>query len=136
MTIGPLTYDWMAALTFVATLVLVTLSGQFLAARIPALKRTWETNREVDRQKLSKERFRRSVKASNRAGLFTNLGFYLLVLPFSVSLEPRPLWRHVVDILVVLAVFDFFYYLTHRFLFHGRGPLVKIHALHHQARKP
>jgi sterol desaturase/sphingolipid hydroxylase (fatty acid hydroxylase superfamily) len=32
-------------------------------------------------------------------------------------------------------VFDFFYYLTHRFLFHGRA-LRKVHALHHQARTP
>jgi sterol desaturase/sphingolipid hydroxylase (fatty acid hydroxylase superfamily) len=32
-------------------------------------------------------------------------------------------------------VFDFFYYLTHRFLFHGKL-LNKVHALHHQARTP
>jgi sterol desaturase/sphingolipid hydroxylase (fatty acid hydroxylase superfamily) len=64
-----------------------------------------------------------------------NVVFYLSVLPFSVSLAPRPLWRHVVDIAVVLLVFDLFYYATHRFLFHGR-PLRKIHALHHQARTP
>ena len=32
-------------------------------------------------------------------------------------------------------IFDFFYYLTHRFLFHGKL-LRKVHSLHHQARKP
>ena len=38
-------------------------------------------------------------------------------------------------IVVVLMVFDFFYYLTHRFVFHGKL-LNKVHALHHQARTP
>ena len=57
------------------------------------------------------------------------------MLPFCVSLESRPLWRHAVDVVLVLMVFDFFYYLTHRFLFHGKL-LRKVHALHHQARTP
>ncbi len=35
----------------------------------------------------------------------------------------------------MLLVFDFFYYLTHRFLFHGKL-LRKVHSLHHQARTP
>jgi sterol desaturase/sphingolipid hydroxylase (fatty acid hydroxylase superfamily) len=136
MTIGSLTYDWMAALAFLATLVLLTWIGRFLAFKVPALQKMREMNHEVDREKLSRKRFREAVKVNNRAGLITNLVFYFTILPFSVSLEARPLWRHAVDIVVVLAVFDFFYYLTHRFLFHGRGPLVKVHALHHQARKP
>ncbi len=80
-------------------------------------------------------RFREAVKVNNRAGLITNVIFFLAVLPFCVSLESRPLWRHAVDIVVVLLVFDFFYYLTHRFLFHGKL-LRKVHSLHHQARTP
>ena len=31
-------------------------------------------------------------------------------------------------------VYDFFYYLTHRFVFHGKGYFRKVHAVHHQAR--
>ena len=136
MTIGSLTYNWVAALVFLATLFILTLIGRFLVFKIPALQRSREMNKEADREKLSKPRFRQAVDANNRAGLITNLAFYFLILPFSVSLEARPLWRHVVDIVAVLAVFDFFYYLVHRFVFHGRGPLVKVHALHHQARTP
>nr|WP_241696029.1 sterol desaturase family protein [Solimonas terrae] len=37
-------------------------------------------------------------------------------------------------------VYDFFYYLTHRFAFHdggfGPGPLMWVHAIHHQNRNP
>ena len=52
-----------------------------------------------------------------------------------MSLEPRPLWRYGVEIVAVLMVYDFMYYLTHRFVFHGKL-LRKVHALHHQVRKP
>ena len=31
-------------------------------------------------------------------------------------------------------VYDFFYYLMHRFLFHGQGYFRRVHAVHHQAR--
>jgi hypothetical protein len=61
--------------------------------------------------------------------------FYLAILPFCLNLAPRPLWRHALDAIAVLMVFDFLYYLTHRFLFHGKA-LRKVHALHHQARTP
>ena len=130
-----MTYDWQAALTFLGTLIVVTVAGRFVAFRIPELQRMRELNHEADRRKLARKRFREWVRVNNRAGLLANVAFYLAVLPFSVSLEPRPSWRHAFDIVAVLLVYDFFYYLTHRFLFHGR-PLRKIHALHHQARTP
>lgn len=130
-----MSYDWLAALAFIATLVLLTTVGQALVFRVPALARMRELNREADRVKLSRPRFREAVKRNNRSGLLTNLAFYVAILPFCVNLEPRPLWRNLVDIVVVLMVFDFFYYLTHRFLFHGKA-LRKVHALHHQARTP
>jgi sterol desaturase/sphingolipid hydroxylase (fatty acid hydroxylase superfamily) len=128
-------YDWMAALVFLGTLIGLTVIGRFLAFRVPALQRMRELNREADRTKLARKRFAEAVKVNNRAGLGANLVFYVAILPFCVSLAPRPLWRHAMDIAAVLLVYDFFYYLTHRFLFHGK-PLRKVHALHHQARKP
>ena len=133
--IDSLHYDWIAALAFLATLVGLTVVGRRLVFQIPALARMRELNREADAKKMARPRFREAVKASNRAGLYTNLVFYAAILPFCVSLEPRPLWRHAVDVLAVLLVFDFMYYLTHRFLFHGKL-LRKVHSLHHQARTP
>ena len=128
-------YDWLAALAFFATLTALTLAGSFLAFRVPALQRMRELNREADERKLARERFREAVKSNNRAGLILNWAFYVAVLPFCVSFEARPLWRHAVDAAAVLLVFDFFYYWTHRYVFHGK-PMRKQHALHHQARTP
>lgn len=130
-----MSYDWRAALVFLATLVALTALGRFLAFRVPALRRMRDFNRAADRIKLSSERFREAVRVNNRAGLLANLVFYVTVLPFCVSLAPRPLWRHAVDVVAVLMLYDFLYYLTHRFVFHGRL-LRRVHALHHQARTP
>lgn len=38
--------------------------------------------------------------------------------------------------LAILLVYDFFYYLMHRFAFHGVGWLKKVHAVHHIVRAP
>lgn len=130
-----MTYDWLAAIVFLITLTVLTIVGRFLAFRVPALQRMRELNHEADASKMARKRFREAVRVNNKAGLYTNLAFYFTILPLCVSLEPRPLWRHLVDIVAVLLVFDFMYYLTHRFLFHGK-PLRKVHALHHQARTP
>ena len=128
-------YDWKAALAFFVTLVVLTTVGRRLIFLIPAYQEMRRLNRETDRTKLAKARFKKSVKASNQAGLYTNLAFYVTVLPFSISLESRPFWQSLVHIVAVLMGFDFFYYLTHRFLFHGKA-LRKVHSLHHQALKP
>ena len=46
----------------------------------------------------------------------------------------------VLDIFIILMFYDFFYYLTHRFLFHNGGflggPLMWVHAVHHQQKNP
>jgi len=130
-----MSYDWLAALIFLGALILMTMVLRFLIFKVPELQRMRKLNHEADRLKLSRKRFKEAVKVNNRAGLITNVVFYIAVLPFCVSLEPRPLWRHAVDIVAVLLVFDFFYYWVHRSLFHGRT-LQKVHSLHHQARTP
>lgn len=130
-----MTYDWKAALAFFGVLVATSIALKFLVFRVPAFAQMREINQVVDKTKLEKVPFRDGVKASSNAGLYTNLAFYLTILPFCISFDARPLWRHAVEIMAVLLVFDFMYYLTHRFLFHGTL-LRKVHSLHHQARKP
>ena len=128
-------YDWLAALTYIGTLTALTMLGRFLAFKVPELQRMRELNNEADKPKLARKSYRDWVKVNGRAGLSLNVFFYLAVLPFCVSFVSLPWWRHLVDIVAILLIFDFMYYLTHRFLFHGK-PLRKIHALHHQARTP
>lgn len=130
-----MTYDWLAALVFLGTTIALTVVGRFLAFRVPALQHMRELNQAEDARKLERGGVRDAVNASNRAGLATNVVFYFAVLPYCLSLDARPLWRHAVDVVAVLMLFDFFYYLTHRFAFHGRL-LRKVHSLHHRAHTP
>lgn len=130
-----MTYDWLAALVTVLLLSGLTVLGKTLAFKVPALARMRELNAEGDRPKLAREIYRKTVRQNTKAGLITNVSFYVAVLPFCVHLESRPVWLLLLELVAVLMVFDFFYYLTHRFLFHGKA-LRKIHSLHHQARTP
>ena len=128
-------YDWKAALVFFGSLLVLTWIVRFLIFKIPEYQRMRELNREADRPKLARDAYKKIVKQNGKLGLWTNLIFYATILPFCVSLETRPAWEYVVNIVLVLLVFDFFYYLTHRFVFHGKL-LFRVHALHHKALTP
>jgi sterol desaturase/sphingolipid hydroxylase (fatty acid hydroxylase superfamily) len=130
-----MTYDWLAALAYIAVLVALTIAGKKLVFSIPVMEEMRLANRDVDKTKMSKESFRAGMKTSENIGKYTNLGFFLTILPFTVSFDSRPIWQHLLEIVAILAIFDFMYYWTHRSLFHGQI-LRKVHSLHHQARQP
>lgn len=130
-------YDWQASLaTLVIVLVTVTI-GRFLVLKIPAFKETYARNKEENKTKYrDKKKYPHRVKTSQQASLATNLVFFIAVLPFFATFEKQPLWEILLGCFLILMVYDFFYYLTHRFVFHGKGYFRRMHAVHHQARKP
>jgi sterol desaturase/sphingolipid hydroxylase (fatty acid hydroxylase superfamily) len=128
-------YDWQAGAALFASVVVLTMLGRWLAFRIPAVQRMREWNRQEDEQRLTKPKYHPILKQNRIIGMVLYGAFFLFVAPFFANLQPVPLWKAVVDIVAVLMVYDFFYYLMHRFLFHG-PVMLKIHALHHQARDP
>ena len=97
--------------------------GRALLFRIPAFKRTLSVN-TLERKRKWRElghKYNHRINVSQKIGLVTNLAFFFLVLPFIVSLQPTSIARTLLDAVLVLMVYDFFYYLTHRFIFHGKG---------------
>jgi sterol desaturase/sphingolipid hydroxylase (fatty acid hydroxylase superfamily) len=131
-----MTYNWQAMLTLIGSLAVITLAGKFLIRRIRAFDGMREVNREQDKLKQAKEKYPPVVRATRKIGGITNLVFFTAVVPFIVTLESVPAWKVLVDLVAILMVYDFFYYLTHRFVFHGKGYFRQVHALHHQARNP
>ena len=129
-------YDWQAVLVFLVSVVVLSKLGYWLAFRMPALREMRRINREEDAKKVAQDKYPPIVAANNRIGLWTNLAFFLVIAPFFVTLEPRPVWLILLETVAILMVYDLFYYVTHRFLFHGQGYFRQVHALHHQARKP
>ena len=129
-------YNWLAALATVGLIILFTALGQRIAFSIPAVARARDQDREQNKFKWREkaQKYQQRVPVSQKIGLFFNLGFFVLVLPFIVTLEAQPLWKILLDVFLVMMIYDFFYYLTHRFLFHGNGYFRRVHAVHHQAR--
>lgn len=129
-------YNWQAGLALLASVVVVSVVGKFLALQIPAMQGMRRFNREGDRKKLAMEKYPPVVKASERVGLVTNVAFYVGVTPFITTLEMQPWWKMLGSYIAILMLYDFLYYLAHRFWFHGKSSMRQIHALHHQARSP
>ena len=129
-------YNILGSVLSLAGIVVVTKLGKFLLFKVPALAETKQLNREQDKLKLARDKYPPMVKASQKIGLYCNITFFLLVLPFCVTLAAPVWWQVLLDIVLVLMFYDFFYYLMHRFWFHGQGRMRQVHAVHHQARSP
>jgi len=130
-----LVYDVRAGLVLFASIVIASKIGYWLAFRVPALARMRDLNRAEDRQRVAKDKYPPVIRQNQRIGLAFYGVFFLAIAPFCVTLAPQPLWEALLDGFLILMVYDFVYYLTHRFLFHGPA-LLKVHGLHHQARDP
>jgi sterol desaturase/sphingolipid hydroxylase (fatty acid hydroxylase superfamily) len=129
-------YNIVAALLALASIVAITVLGKKVVFAVPALGRMRALNKEKDKTKWQQDKYPPIVRATQRTGLYCNLTFFLLLLPFCITLAAQPVWKILLDIFIILMFYDFFYYLSHRFWFHGQGPMRKIHAVHHQARNP
>jgi sterol desaturase/sphingolipid hydroxylase (fatty acid hydroxylase superfamily) len=129
-------YNWQASLSALVLTIAVVAIGRWLVFKIPAFKLTLEQNREINRTKFRKPRYQPRIKSSQKIGLASNLFFFIVLMPFCTTFEPRSLLSELSSVFLILMVYDFFYYLTHRFIFHGQGYFRRVHAVHHQARRP
>jgi sterol desaturase/sphingolipid hydroxylase (fatty acid hydroxylase superfamily) len=133
-------YHWRLSFLTGAAIFAATFVFNQLLRLIPAFKAAHRLNEDTYRAKMEKPVYAANQKWNRKwAGVFLVVIFGL-VMPFCLTLDPQPWWRMVRDIVVILMVYDFFYYLTHRFVFHHNGvtggPLVWMHALHHQQHNP
>jgi sterol desaturase/sphingolipid hydroxylase (fatty acid hydroxylase superfamily) len=110
--------------------------SKFLVFKVNPLEEMRQINRERDSVKWKMEKYPPIVRANQKVGLWLNVVFFVFMLPFFVSLEAQPVWSTLLDIFITLMFYDFFYYLCHRFWFHGQGKMRQVHAVHHQARSP
>jgi sterol desaturase/sphingolipid hydroxylase (fatty acid hydroxylase superfamily) len=131
-----LTYDWLAGLSTVILIIGIVAIGQLLIFRIPAIAQTREINNAMNKDKWrdKAEKYHHRVNSSQKIGVAVNLAFFVGILPFLVTLEPQRWYTVALDVFLIMMIYDFFYYLTHRFVFHGQGYFRKVHAVHHQAR--
>ena len=129
-------YNWQALIVFIAIFMPVSLVVGFLVFRVPVIQEMRAINREQDALKMQKESYRKAVKENMIVAVGFNMASFFLMMPFILTLEAQPIWRYLLDIAAILLIYDFYYYVVHRFLFHGKGYWRRVHGLHHKARKP
>ncbi len=129
----------LSLLTWVGIMA-VTLITRKLGPLIPVIGRANVLNREAYEKKMQREFYAANQKLNRKWGLIDTAVIFLCIIPFCVTLEAQPWWQILLDMFVILMFYDFFYYLTHRFLFHDGGfmggPLMWVHAVHHQQNNP
>lgn len=129
-------YNWQAALAIAILVTVIAIVGKFIIFQVPAFRQMRTINLEEDQKRLAQEKYRQAINAGRIVGFASMAFFFVAILPFSATLEARSLGRILLEVFVILMVYDFFYYLTHRFVLHGNGAMRLVHALHHQARNP
>ncbi len=133
-------YQWQATLYAIAGLVIATFAGKALTQLVPALKAAHRVNTDTLAKKMERPSYAENQSWNRKWGVFFVLLIFGLIVPFCVTLQPQAWWQMLVDSLVILFVYDFFYYLMHRFLFHDSGflggPLMWVHAVHHRQHNP
>lgn len=123
------------AITFALCMGVMQLIGKL----VPIIRNTQVLNQAVADKRMQREYYRTNQSQTKLWGGVAQALTFIVILPFCLTPEPQPWWEVALDIFIILMVYDFFYYLTHRFLFHDGplgGPLLKIHAIHHQNKNP
>ena len=133
-------YQWLLSLyAFIAVLAIPALA-KYLILLVPTFRKTQQLNRAAAEKQVAKSFYNPIQRRSKIWGLSTQLAIFVFILPFCITADPQPWWQIPLDVFVILMFYDFFYYMVHRFLFHdggfGPGPLIWVHAVHHQQKNP
>src|SRR5690625_2838242 len=133
-------YHWQLSLYAALGIMAVTFVGKRLLLLVPEFRDIQRLNKEAAERQQGKSYWPPVRRRSHLWGGLTQLAIFVFILPFCLTLDAQPWWKYPLDIFVILMVYDFFYHLTHRFLFHNsgnfKGPLLWVHAIHHQQKNP
>jgi sterol desaturase/sphingolipid hydroxylase (fatty acid hydroxylase superfamily) len=133
-------YQWKLSLAAGAGILVVSLVAKYLFALVPTFRAAGKLNRETFARKMEKPSYAANQKWNRKWSGAYLVVIFGLILPFCLTLAPVPWWNVALDSVVILMVYDLFYYVTHRFLFHAGGsfdgPLMWMHAVHHRQHNP
>lgn len=133
-------YHWQLSLYTMAGIVALTYAGKLLLLTVPAIREARRLNDQAYKAKMERPAYAANQQWNRKWGLFYWAVIFAAILPFCLTIDPQPWWEMLLDIVVILLFYDFFYYLVHRFLFHDNGfmggPLLWVHAVHHRQHNP
>jgi sterol desaturase/sphingolipid hydroxylase (fatty acid hydroxylase superfamily) len=133
-------YHWLYSLYAALGIAAVSLIGKQILMLFPTFRAAGQLNQAVLQTRMERPSYAANQKWNRKWAMIYLAVIFGVILPFCLTLAAQPWWRIPRDIVVILMAYDFVYYLTHRFLFHKNGflggPLVWMHALHHQQHNP
>lgn len=125
--------------TGIGIIAVVTL-GKYVFRLVPGFRAAGKLNSEAFNKKMERPPYAANQKWNRKWSMLYLVVIFGMILPFCLTTAPQPWWRLPVDIVVILMVYDFFYYFAHRYLFHDNGvfgaPLLWMHAVHHRQHNP
>jgi sterol desaturase/sphingolipid hydroxylase (fatty acid hydroxylase superfamily) len=133
-------YHWLLSIYAGVGIIAVSLLGKQLVLLVPTFREAGQLNKETFQKKMERPSYAANQMWNRKWSALYLVVIFGLILPFCLTASPQPWWRMPRDIVVILMFYDFFYYLTHRFLFHDSGffvgPLLWMHAVHHRQHNP
>jgi sterol desaturase/sphingolipid hydroxylase (fatty acid hydroxylase superfamily) len=133
-------YHGLLSLYTLIGIVAVTVLLNLLLSLIPTFRAAQQLNKQTFNTKMEKPHYAANQHALRMWSIPYMLVIFGLIIPFCVTSDPQPWWTFPLDIVIILMVYDFFYYFTHRFVFHDNGflggPLLQMHAVHHRQHVP
>ena len=133
-------YHWDLSIYALLGIAAVSLVGKQLATLLPAFRQARQLNSAAYKQRMERPSYGANQNLNRKWSLLYLVVIFGLIAPFCLTRTLQPWWRTLLDVFVILMIYDFFYYVTHRFLFHKEGflggPLLWMHAVHHQQHNP
>ena len=133
-------YQWKLSLLAALGIIVGTVVVGKLAALVPTIGAAVKLNKDTLAKRMEKPSYAANQKWNRKWAILFQFIIFLGILPFCITPGLPSVGRMLLDIFVILMVYDFFYYLTHRFLFHDSaffgGPLKWMHAIHHRQHNP
>ena len=134
-------YQWQLSLmAFVGIMGGSFLAKQLLVLLVPTFREASRVNKAAYADKMEKPAYAANQRWNRKWSPLNLVVIFGLILPFCLTLDAQPWWQMLLDMVVILMFYDFFYYLVHRYLFHDAGflggPLIWVHGVHHRQHNP
>jgi sterol desaturase/sphingolipid hydroxylase (fatty acid hydroxylase superfamily) len=128
-------YQWRLSLYVIIGIIAVTFIGKLLLSLVPTFKHAQQLNKKTFDAKLQQPGYAANQKWNLKWSGSYLLAIFGFILPFCLTSQTQSMLHMLLDVLVILMIYDFLYYLVHRFLFHG-PILIRVHAIHHRQHNP
>lgn len=128
-------YEWRMSLYTLVGIAAATLIVKLLWSLIPTFRKAQQLNQTTYAAKMQRPDYAANHLWNRKWSAVYLLVIFGFIVPFCVTANSQSISSMVLDVVVILMVYDLVYYFVHRFLFHG-PILVQVHAIHHRQHNP